>query len=178
MAYTAAKELALPALVTSVFCLCYLAFDVISIGGLRRRHGILFPRMSGHEEFERAYRAQMNQLEQMPIFFASMWLSALLYDPTFAGSVGALWVCLRVRYGFVYRGSADRGALMKMTLPAYFCVISLLCTVYYSCLLAYFGDKSRAVGGAVVLAVGIIYGGYKNRMALQYGGVVAEEKKN
>src|ERR1700733_15631342 len=51
----------------------YTAFRV---GNLRGKHGIKAPATSGHPEFDRAYRVQLNTLEQMGIVLPFLWVAA------------------------------------------------------------------------------------------------------
>ena len=62
------------------------------------------------EDFDRYLRAQMNTLEQLAIFFPTLWLAALLVSPTAATVAGMGWVIGRVLYarGY-YKDAASRG---------------------------------------------------------------------
>jgi glutathione S-transferase len=51
----------------------YTAFRV---GNLRAKHDIKAPATSGHPLFDRAYRVQLNTLEQMGIFLPFLWVAA------------------------------------------------------------------------------------------------------
>src|SRR5580704_17929435 len=75
----------------------YTAFRV---GNLRGKHGIKAPATSGHPEFDRAYRVQLNTLELMGILLPFMWVAAL-YPIGFAWLaplVGIIWLIGRVDY--------------------------------------------------------------------------------
>src|SRR6478736_3442822 len=71
----------LTALVT---CLA-TAFYFFTSARLARAHiayGVKLPAMTGHPDFERVFRVQMNTLEWMPIFLPSLWLFAIyISDP-------------------------------------------------------------------------------------------------
>ena len=62
------------------------------------------------EDFDRYLRAQINTLEQLALFFPSLWLSALLVSPQAATFAGMGWIIGRVMYarGY-YEGAAKRG---------------------------------------------------------------------
>jgi glutathione S-transferase len=47
-------------------------------GRAREKYGIKAPSVTGHENFERAYRVQMNTVEQMVFFLPALWLCAVL----------------------------------------------------------------------------------------------------
>jgi glutathione S-transferase len=71
----------LRALVTCVAILFYF-FTGIQVSRARAAFGIKAPAMSGHPDFERVCRVQMNTLEWMPIFLPSLWLFAIyISDP-------------------------------------------------------------------------------------------------
>jgi len=75
----------------------YTAFRV---GNLRQKHGIKAPATSGHPEFDRAYRVQMNTLEQMGIVLPFLWVAALypIGLAWLAPLVGLIWVISRIVY--------------------------------------------------------------------------------
>ena len=63
------------ALVTLLLLAQYLAFAML-VGRERVRHGIEAPACSGHPDFDRAYRVQMNTLEQLVIVLPALWITA------------------------------------------------------------------------------------------------------
>lgn len=135
-----------PALVTVIFALHYVLFDVLSMGPLRVKHRVPYPQTAGPEEFQRALRTQQNQVEQMPGFFALMWSCAIAYDPTFAAAVGAVWVASRICYSFLYRSfTSRRQLLMLTTIPAYVCLGILAFSTIYAVIDAKLG-KAPAAG--------------------------------
>jgi glutathione S-transferase len=75
----------------------YTAFRV---GNLRQKHGIKAPATSGHPEFDRAYRVQMNTLEQMGIVLPFLWIAAFypIGWAWLAPLVGLIWVISRIVY--------------------------------------------------------------------------------
>src|SRR5580704_6811853 len=75
----------------------YTAFRV---GNLRQKHGIKAPATTGHPEFERAYRVQLNTLEQMGIVLPFLWIAALypIGWAWLAPLVGFVWVISRIVY--------------------------------------------------------------------------------
>ena len=105
-----------PGIATVLAVLLYLFF-VYRVGRMRARHGIAAPATTGHPDYERAYRVQMNTLEQMIAFLPMLWLFALLIDPEWAGGLGLLWVAARVHYAMAYlRDPATRGPGMLVSL--------------------------------------------------------------
>ena len=66
--------------------------------------------MSGHPDFERVFRIQMNTLEWMPIFLPSLWLFAVYVGDAAAGGIGAVWIIGRIVYFIGYsKAAAKRG---------------------------------------------------------------------
>jgi glutathione S-transferase len=46
---------------------------------MRGRHSIAAPAVTGHPEFERAFRVHANTLEQLVMFLPLLWLATVLY---------------------------------------------------------------------------------------------------
>lgn len=98
-----------PAAVTALTLLLYLVVTG-NAGRNREKHKIEAPAMTGHPDFERAYRVQMNTLEQMVFFLPAMWLYAWSLSAVWAAAVGLIWIIGRVIYAFAYiRDPARRG---------------------------------------------------------------------
>src|ERR1700756_2530838 len=99
----------LTALVTLLAILFYL-FTCINVSRSRTSTGVKVPAMSGHPDFERAFRIQANTLEWMPIFLPSLWLFANYISDTIAAAIGAVWIIGRVVYFIGYsKEAAKRG---------------------------------------------------------------------
>ncbi len=80
------------------------------VGQARARYGIKAPAVTGHERFERAYRVQMNTIEQMMFFLPSLWLCAVLLSDKAAAAGGLIWLIGRVLYALRYlKDPATRG---------------------------------------------------------------------
>jgi glutathione S-transferase len=105
-----------PAIATWLAIALYMGF-VFQTGRMRRKHGIAAPAIAGHPEYERAYRIQMNTLEQLVPFLPMLWLFAILLDGEWAGGLGLLWVAARLHYALSYaREPAARGPGMIVTI--------------------------------------------------------------
>ena len=76
-----------------------LAFKV---GRARKKYGIQAPAVSGHEMFERAYRVQMNMLEQMIMFLPCLGIFSWYASEIWAFFLGLFWVFTRVMYSRSY----------------------------------------------------------------------------
>jgi glutathione S-transferase len=89
----------LTATVTLLAVLFYF-FAAFRVGNLRAQLGIIAPATTGHPTFERAYRVQLNTLEQMGIFLPLLWLTAFfpIGIAWIAPLIGLIWVIGRVIY--------------------------------------------------------------------------------
>ena len=97
------------ALVTCLAILFYF-FTSIQVSKARSAFGIKVPATSGHPDFERVFRVQMNTLEWMPIFLPSLWLFAVYISDPFAAGLGLVWIAGRLLYMFGYsQAAAKRG---------------------------------------------------------------------
>ena len=90
-----------PSLITwlTLILLAALSFDV---GRARGRHGIKAPATTGHPDFERVFRVQMNTLENALIFLPALWLAAWYWSPARAAACGAVWLAGRIWYARAY----------------------------------------------------------------------------
>ena len=99
----------LTALVT-LLALAFYFFTSINVSRTRTRTGVKVPAMSGHPDFERAFRIQMNTLEWMPILLPSLWLFAIDISDAMAATIGAVWIIGRIVYFIGYsQAAAKRG---------------------------------------------------------------------
>jgi uncharacterized membrane protein YecN with MAPEG domain len=97
------------ALVTlGALTLCFVT--VALVGRARKRYGIRAPTTTGHPMFERAFRVQMNTLENVVIFLPALWLCAHYVGAMAAAALGAVWLVGRVWYAWAYlREPRSRG---------------------------------------------------------------------
>jgi glutathione S-transferase len=99
----------LPALVTLLTVLLLFGCMWV-VGRARDRHAIKAPAISGHPGFERAYRVQMNTLENTVMFLPTLWLAAIHGFSAWAGVAGLVWIVGRVWYALSYlREAGHRG---------------------------------------------------------------------
>jgi uncharacterized MAPEG superfamily protein len=93
----------LTATVTILAVLFYF-FTAFRVGGLRGKLGIKAPATTGHPTFERAYRVQLNTLEQLGMFLPLLWLNAFYPIPIvwIAPLLGLVWVISRILYLAAY----------------------------------------------------------------------------
>ena len=102
----------------SVFgAILVLLWTVFEVGRARGRYGIKAPAVSGHPDFERVFRVQMNTVEQSVLFFPALWLCANYFRADVAGIAGLVWVFGRVWYALgYYRAASARGAGFTVSL--------------------------------------------------------------
>jgi len=101
MTWTQAKLMSAAVTVLAViFCL----YTGAVVGRMRSRHGVKAPAVTGAPEFERAYRVQMNTLEQFALFVPLLWIATALPVATgyLAPALGLIWVIGRVIYMRAY----------------------------------------------------------------------------
>ncbi len=97
MIWTHAKLLSAAVTVLAVLLSLYTSFLV---GRMRSKHGVKAPAVTGAPEFERAYRVQMNTLEQFVLFLPLLWIATALpvVVAYLAPALGLIWVAGRVLY--------------------------------------------------------------------------------
>ncbi|MCA1378280.1 MULTISPECIES: MAPEG family protein [unclassified Bradyrhizobium] len=99
----------LTALVT-LLAIAFYFFTSINVSRSRTKTGVKVPAMSGHPDFERAFRIQMNTLEWMPIVLPALWLFAIYISDAIAAAIGVIWIIGRIVYFIGYsQAVAKRG---------------------------------------------------------------------
>jgi uncharacterized membrane protein YecN with MAPEG domain len=89
------------ALVT-LLLLCQYVIFMGMCGKARAQSGIVAPAVTGDETFERAYRVQMNTVEQLVIALPAMWVSAMYFIPMVAAALGLVFFVGRMMYRVSY----------------------------------------------------------------------------
>ena len=89
------------AIVTVLALLQLIVFGVL-VGRARTRLGVHAPATSGHPEFDRYFRVQMNTLEQLVLFLPAMWIFAYFVSPPWAAAAGAVFLIGRAIYAAAY----------------------------------------------------------------------------
>jgi glutathione S-transferase len=95
------------ALVTCLAMLFYF-FASVQVSRARVAHGVKLPAISGHPDFERVFRVQMNTLEWMPIFLPSLWLFAIYISDAIAAAIGVVWIIGRILYMVGYTKAVEK----------------------------------------------------------------------
>ncbi len=137
LSFSEISALRLPALVT-VLVYGLNVRSGIAVGHARRKYKIDPPAVTGPPEFERAFRAHNNNAEQYPQFLALMWVTAVLVNGLFAGSVGLFWVAMRHLYVSRYHRTAE--GLTIYTIPAYLCLSGMSLLILSKIVLSFAKD--------------------------------------
>jgi uncharacterized MAPEG superfamily protein len=94
----------------TVLIVAFYFYTAFRVGNLRGKHGIRAPACSGHPEFDRAYRVQMNTLEQMAMTLPLLWIATLfpIAWVWLPGLIGLIWVAGRIIYLRAYMADPER----------------------------------------------------------------------
>ena len=96
-------------LVTGLSLLVY--FWTIGVAGKARgTHKVMAPSTDGPPEYRRAYRAQMNTLEQLAFFLPALWLFAVGWGDMYAAMIGVFWPIGRIIYVRSYLANPEKRA--------------------------------------------------------------------
>ena len=88
--------------IVAVLAICQFFYFGIMVGRARGKYGVDAPATSGHEMFDRAFRIQMNTLEQLVCFLPALVLADVYWSGTMIASIGAVYVVGRFLYARSY----------------------------------------------------------------------------
>ena len=80
------------------------------VGRARAQYGIKAPAVTGHEMFERAYRVQMNTLEQLVGFLPALLIAGAYWPQAVMAAIGAVYLIGRALYRHQYMQDPARRA--------------------------------------------------------------------
>lgn len=85
-------------------------YTMMLVGRMRGKHGVQAPSVSGAPEFERAFRVQMNTLEQSVLFLPVLWLATIypVVSGYLAPGLGLIWLIGRILYASGYMAEAAK----------------------------------------------------------------------
>lgn len=102
------------AIVTLLLLVQYTVYTLMC-GMARGKDRVVAPATVGDETFERAFRVQMNTLEQLIVTIPAMWVCAYFYSPMVAAGLGVVFMIGRLVYRQEYmRDPATRGPGMMI----------------------------------------------------------------
>ena len=94
--------------IVSLLALLVYFYMGLRVGQGRGKYGVAAPAVTGHPNFERDYRIQMNTLEWLPQFLVSLWLFAAAWNSDLvAAGVGVVWIIGRILYLVGYARAAE-----------------------------------------------------------------------
>jgi glutathione S-transferase len=117
------------ALITAL-CVMIIAIAMFLVGRARGIHRIAAPATSGHPDFERAFRAHQNTLEQTVMFLPLLWLATIYSNEQYAAYFGYAWLIGRLWYVFGYIAAAGKRSMGFLI--GFIAMISLLVMTLWS----------------------------------------------
>ena len=99
-----------PAFMTLLAVLWYLV-TVFMVGRARGKYKVEAPATTGDPRFERAFRVQMNEIENLVAFLPTMWVYAWFGNPRYAAIACAVFIAGRIIYAVGYWTEAGRRSL-------------------------------------------------------------------
>src|SRR5471030_1621473 len=84
----------------TVLSILFVFYTGINVARMRGKHKIDAPAVTGNAEFERAYRVQVNTLEQFVMFLPLLWLATSYFKmlPWLPAALGLVWIVGRFMY--------------------------------------------------------------------------------
>lgn len=100
-----------PVAIITIIALLQTFLFAWQVGQVRARTGVRAPAVTGHEDFERAFRVHQNTLEQLVLFVPALWIFGRYVDPMIGAGIGLVFIIGRFLYRNAYvRDPAARGA--------------------------------------------------------------------
>ncbi|MGH8049775.1 MAG: MAPEG family protein [Arenimonas sp.] len=100
-----------------------ITIAMFMVGRARGLTQIHAPAITGHPDFERAFRAHQNTIEQAIMFLPLLWLATIYSSEQYAAYFGFAWLAGRLWYIFGYIADAKKrsmgfmvGALAQLAL--------------------------------------------------------------
>ena len=94
--------------VVALIALLQFFLFVALVGRARGRYGVRAPAVTGHEQFERMYRVQMNTLEVLVMFLPALYVAARYWPPAYVAACGAVYVVGRFVYWRAYTSAPEK----------------------------------------------------------------------
>jgi len=85
-----------------------ISIAMFFVGRARGKYQIHAPAITGHPDFERAFRAHQNTLEQTVMFLPLLWLATIYSNEQYAAYLGYAWLIGRLWYVFGYIADAKK----------------------------------------------------------------------
>lgn len=100
----------------------------ILVGRARAKYGVRAPATTGNEHFERAFRVQMNTLEQLIAFLPALLIAGLYWPNAIIASIGAVYLIGRFYYRQLYISDPAKRSLgfLLTVIPTFALLIAAL----------------------------------------------------
>jgi len=115
-------------LVMLLIIIQYMYFTM-RCGMARGKDTVVAPAISGDENYERAYRVQINTLEQMAVVLPAMWICAASFRADVAAILGAIFFIARFTYAAAYMKDPSTRAV-GFVVGFFSSVALVLCSLY------------------------------------------------
>jgi glutathione S-transferase len=101
---------ALLSAIVTILAVLFVFYTGMRVARMRGKHGVHAPATAGHPEFERAYRVQMNTLEQFVIFLPLLWIATSYFGRLgwLAPALGLVWIAGRIVYMQGYMAAPEK----------------------------------------------------------------------
>ena len=116
----------LQAALITLLTVVIIAVAMILVGRARGQFQVRAPATTGHPDFERAFRAHQNTLEQTVMFLPLLWLASVYSNEQWAAWSGYAWLVGRAWYLFGYVHTVDGRGRSGGFLVSMLAVIALL----------------------------------------------------
>lgn len=105
----------------------YLVFGGM-VGKARTRYGVKAPAVTGHEQFERMYRVQMNTLELLVALLPALYVAGRYWPAWAVAALGAVYLVGRLLYwrGYVTQPSSRALGFVLSVAPIFTLAIAAL----------------------------------------------------
>ena len=115
----------------TILAVLFVFYTGINVAQMRGKHKISAPAVTGNPEFERAYRVQVNTLEQFVMFLPLLWLATTYFQSLgwLPAVFGLVWVVGRFMYLQGYMAAPEKrstGFLVTSLGTAGLLVLSLI----------------------------------------------------
>src|SRR6266542_3103028 len=102
--------------IVAVLAVAQFFFFGSLVSSARSKYGVKAPATTGHELFERAFRVQMNTLEQLIAFLPALLIAGLYWSNPIIAGIGVVYLAGRFLYGHQYVADpAKRGPGFLLT---------------------------------------------------------------
>ncbi len=94
----------------TVLSVLFVFYTGLLVARMRGKHKIDAPAVTGNPEFERAYRVQVNTLEQFVMFLPLLWLATTYFAPLpwLPAVLGVVWILGRILYMNGYMAAPEK----------------------------------------------------------------------